>query len=43
VALVYWLIAAATSGAAFDRAQAIAASIIGRTALFLWTGAFIYH
>jgi len=43
LALVYWLIAAATSTEAFDQAQAIAASIIGRTALFLWTGAFFYH
>jgi succinate dehydrogenase / fumarate reductase cytochrome b subunit len=42
-ALVYWLTAAATSGAAFDQAQAIAASIVGRIALFLWTGAFFYH
>lgn len=42
-ALVCWLIAAATSGEAFDQAQAIAASIIGRIALFLWTGAFFYH
>ena len=43
LALVYWLIAAATGAAAFDQAQAIAGSIIGRTALFLWTGAFFYH
>ncbi len=28
---------------AFDQAQAIAGSIIGRIALFLWTGAFFYH
>jgi succinate dehydrogenase / fumarate reductase cytochrome b subunit len=42
-ALVYWLIAAATSAEAFDQAQEIAASIIGRTALLLWTGAFFYH
>ena len=42
-ALVYWLIAAATSAEAFDQAQAIAASIVGRIALFLWTGAFFYH
>ena len=41
--LVYWLAAAATSAQAFDQAQAIAASIIGRTLLFLWTGAFFYH
>ncbi len=43
LALVYWLIAAATSAEAFDQAQAIAASIIGRSLLFLWTGAFFYH
>jgi len=43
LALVGWLAAAATSAQAFDQAQAIAASIIGRTALFLWTGAFFYH
>ena len=43
LALVYWLIAAAISAEAFDQAQAIAASIIGRIALFLWTGAFFYH
>ena len=43
LALVCWLAAAATSAEAFDQAQAIAASIIGRTALFLWTGAFCYH
>jgi succinate dehydrogenase / fumarate reductase cytochrome b subunit len=42
-ALVYWLTAAATSGEAFDQAQAVAASIVGRIALFLWTGAFFYH
>jgi len=43
LALVYWLIAAATSAEAFGQAQAIAGSIIGRSALFLWTGAFFYH
>ena len=43
LALVYWLIAAATGPEAFDQAQAIAGSIIGRTLLFLWTGAFFYH
>ncbi|NJO23280.1 MAG: succinate dehydrogenase, cytochrome b556 subunit [Sphingomonadales bacterium] len=43
LALVYWLAAAATSGPAFDQAQAIAGSILGRSALFLWTGAFFYH
>jgi succinate dehydrogenase / fumarate reductase cytochrome b subunit len=43
VALVYWLIAAATGAEAFDRAQGLAGSIIGRTLLLLWTGAFFYH
>ena len=43
LALVYWLAAAATSAQAFDQAQAIAGSIVGRIALFLWTGAFFYH
>jgi succinate dehydrogenase / fumarate reductase cytochrome b subunit len=41
--LVYWLIAAAASAAAFDQAQALAGSIVGRSLLFLWTGAFFYH
>jgi succinate dehydrogenase / fumarate reductase, cytochrome b subunit len=41
--LVYWLIAAGVSAEAFDRAQALAGSIVGRTLLFLWTGAFFYH
>jgi succinate dehydrogenase / fumarate reductase, cytochrome b subunit len=43
LALIYWLAAAATSAEAFDQAQAFAGSIIGRSALFLWTGAFFYH
>ena len=43
VALIYWLIAAATSAEAFDQVQVIAGSIVGRIALFLWTGAFFYH
>jgi succinate dehydrogenase / fumarate reductase cytochrome b subunit len=41
--LIYWLIAAAASAEAFNQAQALAGSIIGRTLLFLWTGAFFYH
>jgi succinate dehydrogenase / fumarate reductase cytochrome b subunit len=41
--LIYWLAAAATSAEAFDRAQAVAGSVIGRGLLFLWTGAFFYH
>jgi succinate dehydrogenase / fumarate reductase cytochrome b subunit len=43
LALIYWLAAAATSAEAFDRAQGLAASIAGRSLLFLWTGAFFYH
>ena len=41
--LIYWLIAAAASADSFDQAQSLAGSIIGRTLLFLWTGAFFYH
>jgi succinate dehydrogenase / fumarate reductase cytochrome b subunit len=43
LALIYWLVAAAASAQAFDQAQALAGSIIGRIMLFLWTGAFFYH
>jgi succinate dehydrogenase / fumarate reductase cytochrome b subunit len=43
LALIYWLVAAASSAEAFDQAQDLAASIIGRTLLLLWTGAFFYH
>ena len=37
------LIAAAGGPAWFDCAQQVAGSIVGRTLLFLWTGAFFYH
>ena len=43
VPLVGWLVAAAAGPAWFDCAQQIAGSIIGRTLLFVWTGAFFYH
>jgi len=43
VALVGWLMAAAAGPAWFTCAQQVAGSIIGRTLLFLWTGAFFYH
>jgi len=43
LALIAWLVAAASSAEAFDQAQALAASIVGRTLLLLWTGAFFYH
>lgn len=42
-ALVYWLAAAAIGPEAFALAQALAGSVIGRTLLLLWTGAFFYH
>jgi len=43
LALIYWLVAAASSAEAFDQAQGLATSIVGRTLLFLWTGAFFFH
>lgn len=43
LALICWLVAAASSAQAFDQAQGLAASIVGRILLFLWTGAFFYH
>lgn len=43
VPLVGWLVAAAAGPAWFACAQDVAGSIIGRTLLFLWTGAFFYH
>lgn len=43
LALLYWLVAAAAGTEAFDQAQGLAGSIVGRTLLFLWTGAFFYH
>ena len=41
--LIFWLGAAANGTEAFDQAQALAGSIIGRTLLLFWTGAFFYH
>ncbi|MGH6892465.1 MAG: succinate dehydrogenase, cytochrome b556 subunit [Dongiaceae bacterium] len=43
LALIYWLVAAACGAEAFDQAQRLAGSIVGRTLLFLWSGAFFYH
>jgi len=43
VPLVGWLVAAAAGPTWFDCAQQVAGSIVGRTLLFLWTGAFFYH
>ncbi|TXH37525.1 MAG: succinate dehydrogenase, cytochrome b556 subunit [Rhodospirillaceae bacterium] len=41
--LVYWLIAAAMGNEAFDMAETIVGSVIGRILLFLWSLAFFYH
>ncbi|MDY0881733.1 succinate dehydrogenase, cytochrome b556 subunit [Dongia soli] len=41
--LVYWLVAAAIGNEAFDTAEGIVGSIIGRILLFLWSLAFFYH
>ena len=41
--LVYWLIALATGPEAFETAQALVGSFIGRLALFGWTFAMFYH
>lgn len=43
VPLVGWLVAAAAGPAWFECAQQVAGSIIGRSLLFVWTGAFFYH
>jgi succinate dehydrogenase / fumarate reductase cytochrome b subunit len=43
VPLVGWLVTAAAGPAWFDCAQQVAGSIIGRSLLFVWTGAFFYH
>jgi len=43
VPLVGWLVAAAAGPGWFDCAQQVAGSIIGRSLLFVWTGAFFYH
>lgn len=43
LALVWWLIALASGPEAFDIAQDVMGSIIGRLALFGWTFALFYH
>jgi len=43
LALVYWLIAAASGRHAFKMAQILAGSIPGRILLFLWTACLVYH
>lgn len=41
--LVYWLMSLASGPAAFEGAQALMGSWIGRLALFVWTFALFYH
>ena len=41
--LIYWLAAAASGPEAFDTAQALTGSILGRLLLFGWTFALFYH
>jgi succinate dehydrogenase / fumarate reductase cytochrome b subunit len=43
IVLVYWLAAAASGPAAFDLAQTIIGSFIGRLFLLGWTFALFYH
>ena len=43
LALVYWLVAAASGQRAFKTAQALAGSVPGRILLFLWTACLVYH
>jgi succinate dehydrogenase / fumarate reductase, cytochrome b subunit len=41
--LVWWLVALATGPAAFEGAQAVIGSFLGRLFLFGWTFALFYH
>jgi succinate dehydrogenase / fumarate reductase cytochrome b subunit len=43
VALVYWLMAAASGPHEFKTAQLLAGSIVGRLLLFGWTMCLVYH
>lgn len=43
VLIAAWLVAAASGPAAFDTAQAIAGSLIGRLVLFLYSFSLIHH
>jgi succinate dehydrogenase / fumarate reductase cytochrome b subunit len=43
VPLVWWLVAAASGPAAFDRVSAAAGSLPGRILLFGWTLSLFYH
>ncbi len=41
--LVYWLVAVASGAAAYDIAQGLIGSILGRLLLFGWSVALFYH
>ena len=41
--LVYWLVAVASGAAAYDTAQGLIGSILGRLLLFGWSLALFYH
>ncbi len=41
--LVYWLVAVASGAAAYDTAQGLIGSILGRLLLFGWSVALFYH
>lgn len=43
IVLTYWLLAAAAGPGAFDTAQAVLGSWIGRVLLFFWSFAVFYH
>ncbi len=41
--LVYWLVAVATGAAAYDTAQTLIGSVLGRLLLFGWSVALFFH
>ncbi|MCH8270708.1 MAG: succinate dehydrogenase, cytochrome b556 subunit [Planctomycetes bacterium] len=41
--LVYWLVAVASGAAAYDTAQGLIGSVLGRLLLFGWSLALFYH
>ncbi len=41
--LVYWLVAVASGAAAYDTAQGLIGSVLGRLLLFGWSVALFYH
>ncbi len=41
--LVYWLVAVASGAAAYDTAQGLIGSVLGRLLLFGWSAALFYH